>query len=461
MIVAPSLLLAALALGGAGVGEPPTATPSTAGEAVPPPPKGADEDLLEETRQTATRVERIRGLRFGAAPIAVRASAEERKASALRRVESAQPGATLAARGRAWADLGLGGVGSPRALLDAVAGDLQSIAYDPEVRRLLVDPAALSADDFAPREHDDSTTSLLLATGVRPDEPALVHLLVHALQRGRSPADPMRGTTDEALAACAWSEGEANLVAVLFLFEGLGIQSDVLEHAMDPGHLLGGSLLPPSLDVLPGVEGSFLDFVFREGYAQAVGGYRAGGFRGVDKALAGRRTTRDVLHPDRAPLAPAAIPEPQPPKGMALIDRDALGEEGIVVLVSSLTGKDNLGMMTGDGWAGDALFRFEPREAAAGQDGVTVWISRWISPEEAADFEYGVERTLSARFPAGTLVPAGPDTRRMVAGEKVFRLSRVGQEVTLRISPASAEPPAPPPPAKKKAPAGRTPTKSK
>jgi hypothetical protein len=454
------MLLAALALGGAEGGTPPPAPFPVEVNTTPLPPKGADMDLIGESRQTADRVERIRGLRFGALPAPVRAGEDVRKEAALRRVGSAQPASVLSARGRAWADLGLGGEGSPRRLLEAVAGDLQQVGYDPDGRRLLVDPSALSADDFAPKEGEDSTSSLLLATGVRPDEPALAHMLIHALQRSRTGAEPMRGTTDELLAACAWAEGEANLVATLLLFEGIGIESQVLERALDPGHLLGGSLLPASLDVLPGVEGPLLDFVYREGYAQAAAAYRAGGWKALDKAASGRRSTRDVLHPGRTPLVPAAIPDPPPPKGSSLVDRDSLGEQGIVVLVSSLTGKDNLGMMAGDGWSGDALFRFEPEGALAGGDGQTVWITRWISAEEAADFEYGIERSLSARFPGAALTPARPGERKMLGGQRVYRLARNGQEVTLRIASAAADAQASPP-AKSKPTTGRKPAKSK
>jgi hypothetical protein len=399
-------------------------------------------DLLDEARHTAQRLERIRGLRFAGIPPAVRAGEAARKEAASKRVEAALPVSTLVARGRAWADLGLGGGDAPRRLLEALADDLRGIGFDAVGRRVLVDPSLLPAEDLAPKEGEDSTSSLLLATGVRPDEPALAHVLMHALERGRTGGDPIAGTTDATLAASAWAEGEANVVAVLYLFDGLGIQSEVIERALDPGQLLGGTLVPASLDLLPGVEGLLLDFVFREGYAQAAGSYKRGGFRALDRGAAGRRTTRDVLHPDRAPLVPVQIPEPPAPKGWVLADRDALGEEGIVVLVSSLTGKDNLGLMAGDGWAGDALFRFEPEGLPAGRDGLTVWVSRWVSADEAAEFEYGIERSLTGRFPGTTLESPASGERRMVAAGRVFSLSKTGQQVTLQISSEAAGGPA-------------------
>ena len=306
---------------------------------------------------------------------------------------------------------------------------------------MLADPSFLPAEDFAPKEGEDAASALLLATGVRPDEPPLAHVLMHALQRGRTGADPLAGTTDASLAASAWAEGEANLVAILYLFEGLGLEGGVLEKGLDPGQWLDGALLPASLDVLPGVEALFMDFVYREGYAQAVGAFRRSGWKGVDRSVAGRRTTRDLLHPDRPPLAVTAIADPPAPQGWTLADRDSLGEEGIVALVSIVSGKDNLGLMAGDGWAGDALLRFEPQAGPASREGLTIWLSRWISPEEAADFEYGVERCLSARFPGAALAPSGPHERRMAAGGKSFRLSRNGTEVVLKIAAESADAP--------------------
>ncbi len=322
-------------------------------------------ELLEESRRTAQHVERIRALRFAAVPPAVRAGEPARREAAERRVAAADATSSLAARGRAWEDLGLGGPASPRRLLGALALDIQGVALDREGRKVLVDPSFLTAEDFAPKEGEDAGSVLLLATGVRRDEPPLAHVLVHALQRGRTGADPLAGTTDAALAASAWAEGEANLVAIFYLLEGLGLEGQVLEKTLDPGQWLDGALLPASMDVLPGVEAFFMDFVYREGYAQAVGAFRTSGWKGVDRSVAGRRTTRDLLHPDRPPLAVAAIADPPAPNGWILADRDSLGEEGIVALVSILSGKDNLGLMAGDGWAGDALLRFESQAGSA------------------------------------------------------------------------------------------------
>ena len=74
-----------------------------------------------------------------------------------------------------------------------------------------------------------------------------------------------------------------------------------------------------------------------------------------------------------------------------LIDQDTIGEAAIAVLVSRRTAKVNLGLICADGWAGDALFRWE---RPSDREGTTLWVTRWVSDDEAADFEYGYLRAL-------------------------------------------------------------------
>jgi len=115
-----------------------------------------------------------------------------------------------------------------------------------------------------------------------------------------------------------------------------------------------------------------------------------------------------------------------------LADRDALGEEGIVVLISTWTGKDNLGLIAGDGWTGDALFRWEPPK---GGDGVTQWITRWASPEEAADFEYAFLRGARARFPRSAPDPEAEGPHTFEGPDRTVVVQRQDKEVQVRITP--------------------------
>jgi hypothetical protein len=107
------------------------------------------------------------------------------------------------------------------------------------------------------------------------------------------------------------------------------------------------------------------------------------------------------------------------------------------VLVSTQTGKDNLGLLAGDGWLDDRLVRWEPAEG--GGPGLTEWGSRWASAEEAADFAYAFGRSLEARFPGRTI--DAPDERRRVLteGGLTYRLERLGSEVRVRVAPAELD----------------------
>ncbi len=431
------LLAIVLSSGAAG---PPAPQGPPAGETRPDAP-AAESDLAEEARRVISRVEGIRSARFATAPVVERGTTQVRAEAVRRRLDAAIPPERLEARGRAWADLGLGAAASPRELLEKLAWDLGTMVFSPADGKILVDPVTFPAEDFAPKEGEDEATALLLATGLRPDEPALAHELVHARQserKSRRP-DPLQGTTDAVLAASAWAEGEANLVAILFVFEGMGIGPEVLEHGLDPGAVLRGRLMPSSMDELSGVEQALVDFVYREGFAQTSALYWKGAWKAFDAASASRRTTRDVLHPDRTPSAPGEHPAPAVPAGFELADSDVLGEEGIIVLISLLTGKDNLGLIAADGWVGDDLYRWEPVPGRAGAGGFTSWVTRWTTPEKALDFEYGFVRALEARFPGGSILEEGGGKRRLETKDRVFRIRREGSEVRIRIAPPATD----------------------
>src|SRR5262249_3713771 len=146
---------------------------------------------------------------------------------------------------------------------------------------------------------------------------------------------------DAALAQSAWSEGEANFVAIRFLFQSMGIGDTIFQHDVDPSHVLDGRLVGVAPEALPAVERSFLFFVQQEGFAQVVAMFRAGGWRAVEQASAMRGATRDLLHPERAGGAPRSegVPSSAPLPGLTAVDEDRLGEQGILALVSSRTGK--------------------------------------------------------------------------------------------------------------------------
>jgi hypothetical protein len=410
------------------------------GDDPPAAAKGTDPVLIDEVRRVARRVEQLRGKQFARPPEAVRAPESLTQTAATIRAYDVLPQRRLEARGRAWADLGLGDAGSPLALLQALAEDLEGFGFDPQGNRLLVAPERLTVQDFEPTGVAEDASAVLMATGVRPDEPVIAHQLVHVLQQQRAvAADPADATTDRLLARMAWAEGEANLVAVRYLFQGMRLEDEVLDLGLDPAEVLQGRLLPRRLNDLAGVDLALAQFIHFEGFARVAEIYRAEGWSAVDRALARGSTTRDLLHPARAQTAIPAFPEPAAPgkEPLVLADEDSLGEQVVVVLVSHWTGKDNLGLIAGDGWNGDRLYRWEPENGQAPERGITEWVTRCRDAATAKDLDYALGRMLAARFPGATLQSRGEADRWLAAETRVFRLRREGTEVRLRVAPAA------------------------
>jgi hypothetical protein len=394
--------------------EPPAPPPESGGGAVMSI-KGADLHLLASVRSVAEEVERLRGESFDRPPLAVRAPDSMRQVAAEIRAYNVLPREGLAARGRAWSDVGLGEPETPAAFLLTLAADLQGVGFDPAGNRLLVAPDRLTEEDFLseePQAKQEETAAVLLMTGVRPDEPLVGHMLMHVRQTERSGHDSLAPMTDHLLARAAWAEGEANLLAVRYLFAGMDLADEVIVSGLDPGDFLDGGLLPPHLMWRPDPE--------------------------LSSAMTYSTTTRDILHPEKAGKKIPVLPQPSPPAidGVRLADEDSLGEQGIVVLVSTLTGKDNLALLAADGWNGDRLYRWE---GEAAEQGLTQWITRWETPEEAEDFVYGYARALRAWFSDRELQETGPGTRMLQAPDRVYRVVRRGLEVEIRVTPSALD----------------------
>lgn len=413
-----------------------------AGEVPASPAPSDDEDLqalAATVVEAALRTEAIRGAPIGATIAAERADASRRRERTAGATPSLPP-ERLAARGRAWSDLALGGPGSPEALERILDDDLDAIRLHPVENSVLVDPDRLTSRDFGPEPVGSEGTSLLLATGVRPDEPTLVHALVHAMQRRQKRWPSGAETTDEALAQGAWLEGESTLVALLFLVDGVGLRDEVLAGRFDPVEACGGRLYPSAIGESDAAVAALARFVFQEGFYVSAEVVRRGGFQSLVPEARSRKTTRDLLHLDRPPSPPVRVDSGLDlPDGYRLADEDRLGEQAIVALVSILTGKDNLGLMAGDGWVGDALYRWERLGTGAADAGVTLSSSLWTSPDEAADFAYGIERTLQARFPGVLLEVAGQGRKRLSSGGKTYRLDTRGTRVDFRIAPDAVD----------------------
>ena len=417
--------------------------------------KGADVTLVQNVRSIAERCARTLGAPAPLSLIALRAAEEMRLAEARARAERELPAARAAARGRAWSDLGLGTEADPAALALALARDLPGMSFDADGARLLVDPTRLIDDEGAGDPSTSHAASLLLATGVAPDEPVVAHYVAHKVLDRPPSSEPL--TTDAALARAALAEGSANLAALLFLFGGVGMEAEVVGAKVRPEDVLAGRLVSESMRSDRPVVARLTEWVYLDGFAAVTALVRQSGLNRLPSERGARVTTRDVVHLDRPAALPAEIPAPAALEaaGLTFADRDSLGEQGIVTWVSMLTGKDNLGMIAGDGWAGDALWRYE-RDGS----GVTHWETRWVTEEDAKDFAYGVERCLQARFSGAALEGEAEGPRVLARTDRIFRLERQGASVSLRIAPPAWDAKLAGPPKKKGAPPRTGATKS-
>jgi hypothetical protein len=395
-----------------------------------------DPDLAEAVRDVAGRLRAIRGAAPTKVPLAVRSGPEARRDAARARRDAVLPPSRLAARGRAWADVGLGRAEDAAALYLVLSADLEDWVLSVDRTQLLVDEERLTGADFGGEGGDAAAADFLFATGVRADEPSVAHVATHVLQDERGVSPGLRETTDATLAASAWREGEANLVALLLVYGGMGLESEVVSGTVAPGEYRDGDLVarPPAGSSV--ALGRLVDFVYEDGFRTAAARARAGGWRALEAAGGERGGTASLLHPERPATASRAIDPPDLPlpAGYRLVDRDALGEYAVGVLIAEATGKENLGWVAADGWDADALFRFEGPD---GSDGVTCWRSRFRSEADAGDFRYGMARVLSgaAAPPADGAVPE----QVIAARGKVFRILQRGAEVEIRVAPAGLD----------------------
>lgn len=391
-------------------------------------------ELRSEIEKVVRRLGMVRGGDVDT-PRIRRADADALATSAAARAAAHGDADALAARGRAWADIGLGVGDGPARLVRTLAADIEGVGFDPADGALLVAPELFPLDDFVVDGPADAESQLLLSTGVRPDEPRVAHVLAHLDLRETWGDEPVLSapTTDEVLARAAVAEGEANLHAMRYLFRALGLDDEIVRRGLDPGAVLGGTLLPRALAEGHGTVDDLLQFVYRDGLDAVAAAWMDGGPAAVARFRRDVAASRDVLHPDRIGTAVVDL-APDPGAGApAVVDR--IGEQGVIVLVSRGTGKDNLGLIAGDGWAGDLLARWEagPDDPAA----VTVWQTAWDSEQAAKDFAYAYRRVLEVRFRGDVPEDAADDAVSVVRDGRRWSLAREGVRVRVEVAPAS------------------------
>jgi len=405
----------------------------------------ADPGLQDELNALARKTAVLRGTAQGLEPppVAERAPTELITTAAEIRAAGVIPLPVMKARGRAWADIGLGGPELPAKIFRSLGADLSGVGLDIEGNRLLIDVDRLSDSDFFGDSPDDPSLALLMATGIRPDEPLIIHSLMHLAQSRRG--QPEVQTTDMLLAAHAVAEGEANLTAVLFLLEALGLRPNILSMGYSPDQALDGALMPSAWNHVSGIEKRVLEFVYLDGFETISLFYQSQGWKAVDRGMRRLRRTHDLIHPDRgSAMTPAPDPQsPALPETYRLVDQDSIGELGVQLVISEQTGKDNLGLQAGDGWMADGLFRYE---GAAPLDpettGVTVWVSVWRSPQHAAKFASFYRRGLTEGTGDGQQ-ERGRFSRR---DDRVLTIRTTVNQVLIQVGPASLLPPVTPAP---------------
>ncbi|MDH3626554.1 MAG: hypothetical protein OEV00_05530 [Acidobacteriota bacterium] len=378
-------------------------------------------------------VEAIRGQAFDSVPVPVRAPATLRDVLADVAVAEVIDDRTLAARGRAWRAIGLGDERTPQRLWRLLARDVPRVAFDEESRQLYVDPSVLTPRDFAPNVDEEATTVLQM-TGVRPDEPLIAHVLVHALQNQRGDTPRLARTTDELLSVAAMREAEANLVAVYMRFRNLGIAGEMLKEGITPDVLRIADLLPPEIDDAPAIDRRLAEFVYLQGLTVATGQLQQGGWGAVD-VLRSRRSTLSWITPESAekeepapaidiPPAPAA-----PAEGFRPVDSDTLGPVaiGAVLAQGGMTERSVERLIVY--WRGDRLSRFV---SETGKGSHTHWESRWADSASAEAFIAGLQETLDQRFSTGEGT-AVDGVVQLTADDASYRLRRVEGRVLVDV----------------------------
>lgn len=405
------------------------------------PPEGGDAQMSEEIQRIVSQVERMRGEKFSPSVSAARLPDDMKQIAAEIRAMSVLDDSRLEARGRAWVDLGLTPtVEAPRRLLATLSSDIRGVGADPQKAQLFIGPELLRPEDFEPSGKEDDPATILMLTGIRRDAPLIAHALMHLRQRQRDGRDHLDATTDRLLAGAAWAEGEANFIAVRYLFAGMRLDEEALALVRDPSQLLDGMLLPPASERYSAVERGILEFIYLGGYERVAELHRAGGWDAVMSERKLRSHTRDLMHPEREPLS-AERPsiEARPPgAGWTLVDQDTLGERVSAMLISSVTGKDGLALRAADGWRHDRLLRWE----RAGGGAITEWITEWMgTPDQpqpsaeksAADFAAAIGRALEARFPERERNQIEEGVFTLLTADRLFRVEQRGSRVRVEI----------------------------
>jgi len=293
--------------------------------------------------------------------------------------------------------------------------------------------------------YDPATDTLFIVDGVSSDlvDGVLVHEMVHALQDQYVDLDSLvlatRDRNDAGMAVQAALEGHATYVMVEWMMaEQLGSVVDLAE-APPLGETLGDNPLSalgsemPELESAPAIIRQQLLFPYVAGldFVQVRWRGQSGRTPPLGDNLA--TTTEQVLHPDQFGTDRTRPPGPlrfdrQLPDQWSDVVQDGLGEFDTRLFLREFLRVRDTADEAAAGWDGD---RYRLLDGPSGES--LVWISRWDTPADAAEFADAARRAFRNRYESDE--GRSVSVRRL--GERMVRIEDVPAELRPGLPPAA------------------------
>jgi hypothetical protein len=241
-----------------------------------------------------------------------------------------------------------------------------------------------------------------------PNRPIVIHELVHALQHQHFPRtlelmQALRHNDDVVLALGAAAEGDAMRVMALYESHEKEWVPDELSRAMRSGFRRDLEAPSGMLAEVPRIVRASLIFPYAAGFELAERAYRAEGRAGIDRMLrdaplsAQRVRRADAQHDVEFLRLPAALAAQRAGEGCSAGHDNVAGVVGIESLFAD-HGAAQAGSALEASWSGD---RYLHLRCPAGDE--LLWVTRWTSPQAAADFAVAYGRVAASIARGGRL----------------------------------------------------------
>lgn len=291
--------------------------------------------------------------------------------------------------------------------------------------------------------YDPASDTLFVVEGISDElvDGVLVHEMVHALQDQYVDLDSLveatRQHNDRGMAVQAAIEGHATFVMYEWMLGQMtGGSVDLsrmprLSESLDSEALASAGVEMPELQQAPAVIREQLLFPYVSGldFIQVRWAGSDGRVPPLGDALP--VTTEQILHPERWGASEVVPPAPLDFAGAASggwseVYGDGLGEVDTRILLREFLADRDRADAAAAGWDGDV---YRLLEGPGGE--ALVWVSRWDSESEAAEFSKAVERALEARY-------RGVPGRQVVVERPAGRIVRVVDVPAAGESPPEA-----------------------